>query len=144
MSFKFWCKKVKIGQISLPQVLLMSLCHCSSQKIPSDRAFTIIVNYFHPKKCLTLSRAQFHQRFFAFFVRKFYQIKIVTRKKTFVRKIRTFNVGEIDSWWSHLKIGHITNNLFRKKYFKFTIKDLLKKPSDILSGQLKIKIVLVN
>jgi len=43
------------------------------------------------------SRCQFHQRLTcAFFVQKFLQSQNVTRKKAFVRKIRAFNVDEID------------------------------------------------
>ncbi len=44
------------------------------------------------------ARCQFHQRFtHAFFVRKFIQSQNVTRKKAFVRKIRAFNIDEIDN-----------------------------------------------
>jgi hypothetical protein len=41
---------------------------------------------------------QLHQRFTrAFFAQKFVQSQNVTRKKAFVRKIRAFNVDEIDT-----------------------------------------------
>ncbi len=43
-------------------------------------------------------RCQFHQRFTStFFVQKFVLSQNVTRKKAFIRKIRVFHVGEIDS-----------------------------------------------
>jgi hypothetical protein len=44
------------------------------------------------------SCSQFHQRYTrAFFVRIFQQCQNVTRKMTFVRKIRTYSVDEIDT-----------------------------------------------
>jgi len=48
--------------------------------------------------CLKSTFRQFHQRKTGeFFVRIFWQSQNVTRKMTFVRKIRTFNVDEIDT-----------------------------------------------
>jgi len=51
-------------------------------------------------KCLvklTPLRCQFHQRFTrSFFVRKFVQSQNVSWKKAFIRKIRAFNIDEID------------------------------------------------
>jgi len=45
------------------------------------------------------SCSQFHQRYTrTFFVRIFQQSQNVTRKMTFVRKICTYNVDEIDTW----------------------------------------------
>jgi len=42
--------------------------------------------------------SQFHQRYMrAFFVPIFQQSQNVTRKMTFVRKIRAYNVDEIDT-----------------------------------------------
>jgi len=47
------------------------------------------------------SSSQFHQRYMrTFFVPIFQQSQNVTRKMTFVRKIRTYTVDEIDTWMS--------------------------------------------
>jgi len=67
-----------------------------SHQMTDDMKMKIASEFFSSP--FLYSRGQFHQRFLrAFFVRKFVQSQNVTRKKTFVRKIRAFNVDEIDS-----------------------------------------------
>ncbi len=52
-----------------------------------------------------------HRR--AFFVRFFWQSQKITRKITFVRKIRTYNVDEIDTWGRfHQRFGERFSRAF--------------------------------
>jgi len=63
----------------------------------------------------------------AFFVQIFQQSQNVTRKMTFVQKIPTYNVDEIDTWTEIIFLV-VVQNLFQEFEIKSKLKDINDKP----------------
>jgi hypothetical protein len=79
----------------------------TKNRIPHQEVKELKLNSCLPNfgKLLKIICSQFHQHYTrAFFVQIFQQSQYITRKTTFVRKICTYSVDEIDTWQLIFKV----------------------------------------